>query len=129
MWLSVPQSRSEIYEEKENLAMLGIEPGHSSPQHIAILDKLSRLLEKWNIFKFVRFEVFTAVTMKNVALWDVALCRSCVNRRFEGTSVSHIPEANILHISIDSSVFFLKSFFFRIEHYKLLFMKTKIYIQ
>jgi hypothetical protein len=30
---------------------------------------------------FVRFEAFTAVTMKNV-FWDVALCRSCVNRRF-----------------------------------------------
>jgi hypothetical protein len=30
----------------------------------------------------VRFEVFTAVTMKNVVFWDVALCSSCVNRRF-----------------------------------------------
>jgi hypothetical protein len=27
----------------------------------------------------VRFEAFTAVTMKNVVFWDVALCRSCVN--------------------------------------------------
>jgi hypothetical protein len=35
--------------------------------------------------KIVRFEVFTAVTMKNVVFWDVALCRSWVNRRFEGT--------------------------------------------
>jgi hypothetical protein len=31
---------------------------------------------------FVRFEVFTAVTMKNAVFWDVAPCRSCVNRRF-----------------------------------------------
>jgi hypothetical protein len=37
-----------------------------------------------NINYFVRFEVFTAVTMKNVVLWDVAPCRSCVNRRFGG---------------------------------------------
>jgi hypothetical protein len=29
-----------------------------------------------------RFEVFTAVTMKNAVFWDVALCRSCVNQRF-----------------------------------------------
>jgi hypothetical protein len=32
----------------------------------------------------VRFEVFTAVTMKNVVFWDVAPCISCVNRRLEG---------------------------------------------
>jgi hypothetical protein len=30
----------------------------------------------------VRFEVFTAVTMKNAVFWDVAPCTSCVNRRF-----------------------------------------------
>jgi hypothetical protein len=27
---------------------------------------------------YVRFEAFTAVTMKNVVFWDVALCRPCV---------------------------------------------------
>jgi hypothetical protein len=36
---------------------------------------------------FVRFEVFTAVTMNNVVFWDVALCRFCVNRRFRGMYV------------------------------------------
>jgi hypothetical protein len=30
----------------------------------------------------VRFEVFTAVTMKNAVFWDVTPCRPCVNRRF-----------------------------------------------
>jgi hypothetical protein len=30
----------------------------------------------------VRFEVFTAVTMKNAAFWDVTLCRSCKNRLY-----------------------------------------------
>jgi hypothetical protein len=50
----------------------------------------------------VRFEVFTAVTMKNAVLWDVAPCRYCVNRRFGGTLVytmsiwRHIPEDDIL---------------------------------
>jgi hypothetical protein len=31
---------------------------------------------------FERFEVFTAVSMKNTIFWDVAPCRDCVNRRF-----------------------------------------------
>jgi hypothetical protein len=39
---------------------------------------------------YVRFEVFTAVTMKNAVFWDVALCRSCVNRLFEGTYRFHL---------------------------------------
>jgi hypothetical protein len=30
----------------------------------------------------VRFEVFTAVTMKNAVFWDVMPCCSCKNRRF-----------------------------------------------
>jgi hypothetical protein len=33
----------------------------------------------------VRFEVFTAVTMKNGVFWDVTSCGSCKNRRFRGT--------------------------------------------
>jgi hypothetical protein len=37
-----------------------------------------------NSYQFVRFEVFTVVTMKNV-FWEVGLCRSCVNRSFGGT--------------------------------------------
>jgi hypothetical protein len=37
------------------------------------------------ISNFVRFEVFTAVTMKKDALWDVTPCGSCKNRRFGGT--------------------------------------------
>jgi hypothetical protein len=33
----------------------------------------------------VRFEVFTAVTMKNGVFWDVTPCGSCKKRRFGGT--------------------------------------------
>jgi hypothetical protein len=33
----------------------------------------------------VRFEVFTAVTMKNGVFWAVTPCGSCKNRRFGGT--------------------------------------------
>jgi hypothetical protein len=33
----------------------------------------------------VRFEVFTAVTMKNGVFWDVTPCGSCKSRRIGGT--------------------------------------------
>jgi hypothetical protein len=33
----------------------------------------------------VRFEVFTALTMKNGVFWVVTPCGSCMNRRFGGT--------------------------------------------
>jgi hypothetical protein len=36
-------------------------------------------------FLVVRFEVFTAVTMKNGVFWIVTQCGSCKNRRFGGT--------------------------------------------
>jgi hypothetical protein len=35
--------------------------------------------------KYVRFEVFTAVTMKNCVFWDATPCGSYKNRRFGGT--------------------------------------------
>jgi hypothetical protein len=34
---------------------------------------------------YVRFEGFTAVTMKNAVFWDVTPCRFCMNWRFGGT--------------------------------------------
>jgi hypothetical protein len=37
------------------------------------------------ICDYVRFEVFTAVTMKNGVFWVVTPCGSCKNRRFGGT--------------------------------------------
>jgi hypothetical protein len=42
-----------------------------------------------NCLYLVRFEAFTAVTMKNAVFLDVALCTSCVNRRFRGTYRLH----------------------------------------
>jgi hypothetical protein len=52
------------------------------------------------IYPIVRFEVFTAVTMKNAVFWDVTPSRSCVNRRFGVTrsTLCHIPEDGILLI-------------------------------
>jgi hypothetical protein len=43
----------------------------------------------------VRFEVFTAVTMKNAVFWDMTPCRSCVNRRFGGTYHLHLQGRKI----------------------------------
>jgi hypothetical protein len=45
----------------------------------------------WNVInQFIphRFEVFTAVTMKNGVFWDVTPCGSCNNRRFGELDVS-----------------------------------------
>jgi hypothetical protein len=44
---------------------------------------------------YVRFEVVTAVAMKNAVFWDVAPCRSCVNRRFGGTYRLHLQGRKI----------------------------------
>jgi cytidine deaminase len=37
------------------------------------------------VMGYVRFEVFTAVNMKNGVFWDVTPCGCCRNGRFEGT--------------------------------------------
>jgi hypothetical protein len=39
---------------------------------------------EYKIVHIVRFEVFTAVTMKNGIFWDVTPCGACKNRRFGG---------------------------------------------
>jgi hypothetical protein len=44
---------------------------------------------------FVRFEVFTAVTLKNAVFWDVAPCKFCVKRRLEGTYRLHLQGRKI----------------------------------
>jgi hypothetical protein len=38
-----------------------------------------------NKLSYERFEIFTAVTMKNNVFWDVTPYGSCKNRRFGGT--------------------------------------------
>jgi hypothetical protein len=44
---------------------------------------------------YVRFEVFTAVTMKNVVFWDVTPSGSCENRRFgESYQLRHQGDKN-----------------------------------
>jgi hypothetical protein len=59
------------------------------------LDLLRALHFSWNFLHLVRFEVSTAVTMKNAVFWDVAPCESCVNRRFGGTYLLHLQGTKI----------------------------------
>jgi hypothetical protein len=49
----------------------------------------------WSRYIYVRFEVFMAVTMKNAVFWNVAPCRSCVNRRFGGMYRIHLQGRKI----------------------------------
>jgi hypothetical protein len=42
-------------------------------------------MEMNSLISYVRFEVFTSVTMKNGVLWEVTPCGYCKNRRFGGT--------------------------------------------
>jgi hypothetical protein len=43
----------------------------------------------------VRFEVSTAMTLKNAVLLDVVPCSYCVNRRLGGTSVNTISTRDV----------------------------------
>jgi hypothetical protein len=47
--------------------------------------KFTHIIETEKSGKGVRFEVFTAVTMKIGVFWVVTPCGSCKNRRFGGT--------------------------------------------
>jgi hypothetical protein len=43
----------------------------------------------WTIDSYIRFEIFTAVTMKNIVFWDITPCGSCTYLRFRGTYRLH----------------------------------------
>jgi hypothetical protein len=47
-------------------------------------DTVSCNLSLMKLMQYVRFQVFTAVTMKNVIFWDVTPCGSCKNWCFRG---------------------------------------------
>jgi hypothetical protein len=59
----------------------------------------------WSNSVHVRFEVFTAVTVKNTVIWNVAPCRSCVNRRFGGTYRLHLLASHSIQILNDDYKF------------------------
>jgi hypothetical protein len=56
---------------------------------------LRRKTRSADLSLFAGFEVFTSPTMKNAVFWDVAPCRSCVNRRFGGTYRLHLQDRKI----------------------------------
>jgi hypothetical protein len=49
------------------------------------VQNVKRISLSVSIITRVRFEVFTAVTMKNAVFWDVMLCGSYKNQRFGET--------------------------------------------
>jgi hypothetical protein len=61
---------------------------------LACMARYFRILDR-NRMYLLRFEVLTTVTMKNAVFWNVALCRSCMKRRFGGTSG---PAAHCSHL-------------------------------
>jgi hypothetical protein len=77
-----------------------------SPFHLAAHLKIVQL---------VRFEVFTAVTMKNAVFWDVAPCRSCVTRRFGGTYHLHLQGRKIRERGTSVSRWLQKTAFFIVK--------------
>jgi hypothetical protein len=44
---------------------------------------------------YIRFEVFTAMTMKNAIFWVVAPCTSCVNQCFRGMYCLHLHHSSV----------------------------------
>jgi hypothetical protein len=69
-----------------------------------------RPLSQGDRIYYVKFEVFTAVTVKNAVFWDMALCRYCVKKRFGGTYRLH-PQGRKIRCShlltlVSRSVFF-----------------------
>jgi hypothetical protein len=53
------------------------------------------VLTTWRYIQYIRYEVFTPVTMKNAVFWAVPLCTSCVNRSFGGTYHLHLQGRKI----------------------------------
>jgi hypothetical protein len=53
------------------------------------VDNSFRCVHSEKIITFVRFKVFTVVTMKIAVLWDLTQCGSCKNQHFRGTCHLH----------------------------------------
>jgi hypothetical protein len=60
-----------------------------SKQFEELVFALSVGKQRYRTHSYVRFEGFTAVTMKNGVFWDVTPCGSCKNQRFGGTYRLH----------------------------------------
>jgi hypothetical protein len=80
--------RKNGYDSRQSDWYLKFQPSYVNPFVSASFAILNR---------DVRFEVFTAVTMKNAVFWDVAPCRSYVNRSFGGTYRLHLQNRDGSH--------------------------------
>jgi hypothetical protein len=65
--------------------IIKVEEGGAFNKHAQKRISSGTLFGKLYEIGYVRFEVFTAVTMKNGVFWDVTPRGSCKNRRFGGT--------------------------------------------
>jgi hypothetical protein len=80
-WSSSRSGRFTLKERRTHIHWIGIYPdSYRDPEFNYLASNVC----------VVRFEVFTAVTMKNAVFWDVTPCRSCVNRRFGGKYRLHL---------------------------------------
>jgi hypothetical protein len=82
LWTAVPTDMclttiSTIGESLKNVVFWDIKP-----QFVPHRRHITSPLQSSISYCYVRFEVFTAVTMKNVVFWVVMPCGSCKNRHF-----------------------------------------------
>jgi hypothetical protein len=73
--------RSRVLDPMMSLKFISL-PNPSSCTASKGLLRLLTKMSRRDRLKTVRFEVFTAVTMKNCVFWVVTPCGSCKNRRF-----------------------------------------------
>jgi hypothetical protein len=86
-----PEEEDKVAEHKATF-LDALKPAR---KHICQSDTENSIIVMCNKIENVRFEVFTAVAMKNAVFWDVVPCRSCVHIR---SMWHHIPEEGILQV-------------------------------
>jgi hypothetical protein len=93
---AVLTQRTVIYTRYVDCCLLGWHAVKSHSYQLFGLSTYIRLQDRRvkptveTMVNYLRSEVFTAVTRKNTVFWDVAPCRSCLNRRFGGTYSLHL---------------------------------------
>jgi hypothetical protein len=60
-------------------------------------------LVRYELGFYIRFEVFTVLTMKNGVFWDVTPCGSCKNRRNRGAILRSVRRLLVAACVVPSS--------------------------
>jgi hypothetical protein len=76
------QSQNNLTTDDQSASLSFCQASIWDPRPIFLSLPRKLYLDSWGV---VRFEVFTALTMKNGVFWDVTPSHSCKNRRFGGT--------------------------------------------